>query len=131
MLRKMFYLAVIMGVCFSFYRQILIQAQEYVDQHAQELWAPKIQLYIGKVYSFARDYEQAEKTFQLLKKKFPKSSYAAKAQYMIASIYETKEDYLRAKAEYEKFIKDYPADEYAKKADDKLRIYSLFQEEKK
>lgn len=127
MLRKMFYLAVIIGVCFSFYRQILTQAQEYVDQHAQEPWAAKMQLNIGKVYSFARDYDQAEKTFILLKKKFPKSSYAAKAQYMIASIYEKKEDYKRAKAEYEKFRKDYPADEYTRKVDDKLRILSNFQ----
>ncbi|MBI5555764.1 MAG: tetratricopeptide repeat protein [Elusimicrobia bacterium] len=131
MLRKMFYLAVIIGVCGAFYRQILTQIQEYVDQHAQEPWAPKVQLYIGKVYSFARDYDQAEKAFRLLKKKFPKSSYAAKAQWMIASIYETKEDYSLAKAEFEKFMKDYPADEYAKKADDKLRIYSLFQEKQK
>jgi TolA-binding protein len=131
MLRKLFYLAIILVVSFSFYRQILVKAQEYVDQHAQEAWAPKIQLYIGKVYSFARDYDQAEKIFQALKKKFPKSKYAAKAQWMIASIYETKEDYNRAKAEFEKFSKDYPTDEYAKKADDKLRIYSLFKENQK
>ncbi|MDD5132217.1 MAG: tetratricopeptide repeat protein [bacterium] len=131
MLRKLFYLAIIIAICFSFYRQILVKAQEYVDQHAQEEWAPKIQLYIGKVYSFARDYVQAEKTFQMLRKKYPKSKYASKAQWMIASIYETKEDYLRAKAEYEKFIKDYPTDEYVRKADDKLRIYSLFKEDQK
>jgi TolA-binding protein len=131
MLRKIFYLAVIIVVCVSFYRQILTRVQEYVDQHAQEPWAPKMQLYIGKAYSFARDYDQAEKTFQSLKKRFPKSSYAAKAQWMIASIYETKEDYSRAKAEFEKFIKDYPTDEYAIKANDKLRIYSLFKEEHK
>ena len=129
MLRKLFYLAIIIVVCVAFYRQILVKAQEYVDQHAQEPWAPKMQLNIGKAYSFARDYDQAEKTFLLLKKKFPKSKYASKAQWMIASIYETKEDYLRAKVEFEKFIKDYPTDEYAKKADDKLRIYSLFKEE--
>jgi TolA-binding protein len=105
--------------------------QEYVDQHAQEPWAPKMQLNIGKAYSFAHNYEQAEKTFLSLKKKFPKSPYAAKAQYMIGNIYETKEDYSRAKAEYEKFVKDYPTDEYARKVDDKLRIFSLFKENQK
>lgn len=131
MLRKLFYLAIIVAICFSFYRQILVKAQEYVDQHAQEPWAPKMQLNIGKVYSFARDYDQAEKTFLALKKKYPKSPYAAKAQWMIASIYETKEDYGRAKAEFDKFMKDYPTDDYIKKADDKLRIYSLFKENQK
>jgi len=131
MLRKLFYLAVILAVCFAFYRQILVKAQEYVDQHAQEAWAPKMQLFIGKAYSFTRDYDQAEKTFLLLKKKFPKSNYAAKAQYMIASIYETKEDYARAKAEYEKFKKDYPTDDYARKVEDKLLVFSLFQEKPK
>jgi outer membrane protein assembly factor BamD (BamD/ComL family) len=131
MLRKLFYLAIIILLCLFFYRQILVKAQEYVDLHAQEAWAPKMQLNIGKVYLFARDYDQAEKTFQALKKKFPKSSYASKAQWMIASVYENKEDYMRAKAEYEKFMKDYPTDEYARKADDKLRIFSLFKEGQK
>ncbi|MDD5260044.1 MAG: tetratricopeptide repeat protein [bacterium] len=128
MLRKLFYLAIILAVCFAFYRQILVKAQEYVDQHAQEAWAPKVQLQIGKVYSFTRSYSQAEATFLQLKKKYPKSTYAAKAQYMIASIYEKKEDYGRAKVEYEKFKKDYPADEYSRKVEDKLRILALFQE---
>ncbi len=128
MLRKLFYLAIILAVCFAFYRQILVKAQGYVDQHAQEPWAPKVQLYIGKAYSFIRSYSQAETTFLQLQKKYPKSPYAAKAQYMIASIYEKKEDYGRAKAEYEKFRKNYPTDEYARKVEDKLRILGLFQE---
>ncbi len=130
MLRKMFYLAVIIGVCFSFYRQILTQVQEYVDQHAQEPWAPKVQLYIGKVYSFARDYDTAEKTYLLLKKKFPKSPYASQGQFMIARIYETKEDYPRARAEFEKFVKDYPEDGLVKNAKEKLQILSLFNNNK-
>lgn len=127
MLRKLFYLVVILFVCISFYRQILVKAQEYVDQHAQEAWAPKMQLNIGKAYSFTRNYDEAERTFLQLKKKYPKSPYAAKAQYMIGSIYETKEDYKRAKAEYEKFIKEYPKDDYYRKVDDKLRVLSFFQ----
>lgn len=126
MLRKLFYLAVIMGLCASFYRQILTRTQEYVDQHAQEPWAPKVQLYIGNVYSFARDYDTAEKTYLLLKKKFPKSLYASQGQFGIARIYEAKEDYPRAKAEYEKFVKDYPEDGFVKKAKEKLKILSLF-----
>ncbi len=126
MLRKLFYLSVIIVICFSFYRQILNQAQIYVDQHAQEPWAPKIQLYIGNVYAFARDYDLAEKTYLLLKKRFPKSIYAAQGQFMIARLYEAKEDYPRARAEFEKFVKDYPEDGFVKKAKEKLQILSLF-----
>lgn len=130
MLRKLFFLAVILFLCVAFYRQLLNKAQAYVDQHSQKESAPQLQYYIGDVYFFARDYAAAEKAYELVKKNYPKSFYASRAQYSIARIYEDQDNYVRAKTEYENFVKNYPQDGFVSKAQNKLAILNLFREKK-
>lgn len=130
MIRKLFFVAILLGVVMMFYRSILARTQVYVDQNPQAEWAPKWQYYIGDVYFFVSDYNDAEKAYLQVKKKFPKSMYASRAQFSIGRIYEQLENYQRAKAEYEKFMKDYPTDGFARKAKDKLDVLALFNNNK-
>lgn len=124
MLRKLFFIALLFGLCLLFYKSALIKARSYVDQNEKETWAPQVQYYIGNVYFFVRNYADAEYVYKLTKKKYPKSLYASRSQYMIAQIYENLEDYRRAKQEYEKFAKEYPHDVLIKKAKNKVEFFS-------
>ena len=129
MLRKLFFLAVIIVMCVAFYRQILEKAQMYVDKHSQSESAPQLQYYIGDVYFISRDFVSAEKAYRLVKKNYPNSFYASRAQYSIARIYEEQDNYIRAKAEYDDFVKNYPQDGFVRKAKNKLEILNLFKEQ--
>ncbi len=84
---------------------------KWVNPKAEARATPKEQLTFALGLLEAKNYQEAEREFQKLLKKFPRSAEAAESQYYLGIIQEAQGDYYAAFQAYQKVIDKYPFSE--------------------
>lgn len=86
--------------------------QNFLDEHSNSDWAPKVQSTVGEICYTLGSYEKATENFQKVIENYPKSPYVAEAEFKVGCCYQSMEQFDKAREIYKKILKERPEGKY-------------------